>query len=37
LLLLLLLLFIPLSLCMEHGASTVPRHPRLLFQVSWIH
>jgi hypothetical protein len=32
LLLLLLLLFIPLSLRTEHRASTVPRHPRLLFQ-----
>jgi hypothetical protein len=31
-LLLLLLLFIPLSLRTEHRASTVPRHPRLLFQ-----
>jgi hypothetical protein len=28
----LLLLFIPLSLRTEHGASTVPRHPRFLFQ-----
>jgi hypothetical protein len=28
----LLLLFIPLSLCTEHRASTVPCHPRLLFQ-----
>jgi uncharacterized membrane protein len=25
-------LFIPLSLRTEHRASTVPRHPRLLFQ-----
>jgi hypothetical protein len=32
LLLLLLLLLIPLSLRTEHRASTVPRHPRLLFQ-----
>jgi hypothetical protein len=32
LLLLLLLLFIPLSLRTEHRASTVSRHPRLLFQ-----
>jgi hypothetical protein len=32
LLLLLLLLFIPLSLSTEHRASTVPLHPRLLFQ-----
>jgi hypothetical protein len=31
-LLLLLLLFIPLSLRTEHRDSTVPRHPRLLFQ-----
>jgi hypothetical protein len=30
--LLLLLLFIPLSLRTEHRASTVPHHPRLLFQ-----
>jgi hypothetical protein len=30
--LLLLLLFIPLSLLMEHRASTVPRPSRLLFQ-----
>jgi hypothetical protein len=28
----LLLLLIPLSLRTEHRASTVPRHPRLLFQ-----
>jgi hypothetical protein len=28
----LLLLFIPLSLSMEHRASTVPRHLRILFQ-----
>jgi hypothetical protein len=28
-----LLLFIPLSLRTEHRASTVPRHPRLLFQL----
>jgi hypothetical protein len=28
----LLLLFIPLLLRTEHRASTVPRHPRLLFQ-----
>jgi hypothetical protein len=27
-----LLLFIPLSLRTEHRASTVPRHPRLLFR-----
>jgi hypothetical protein len=27
-----ILLFIPLSLRPEHRASTVPRHPRLLFQ-----
>jgi hypothetical protein len=27
-----LLSFIPLSLRTEHRASTVPRHPRLLFQ-----
>jgi hypothetical protein len=30
--LLLLLLLIPLSLRTEHRASTLPRHPRLLFQ-----
>jgi hypothetical protein len=27
-----IIIIIPLSLHMEHRASTVPRHPRLLFQ-----